>query len=576
MTTRSEPPRLLTRTLVAAFTTSACVLAVVMVVVTVLVERSVQSSVAGSLSAVQQVLVASEQRRSEELMDTARALSEQPRLKAALDTFSIRGWWGQPTPNLLATLQRETERLALSSEADLVAILDESGVSLAAGGAQGTEWVSTDEGVSPAVELRGGQHVVAVGDGIARAQVVPLELLDARVGWLLVAELLDRAFAERLAELAGTAIAVVEGGAVRTSSLPALAEATLSHAWTEAPSVEGTVTLNGDSYAHRQILDLGDAAVYALGSIDAVALPATRDARRAMLGLAVLALLLSAGASVWLSRSITRPIQELSRSVEAMATTRSLDARLPATGSSRERDGFAEVVNSLVEALAAADAETQAAYVSAIRGLAATLDARDPYTAGHSERVSLLSVGIARRLTLGESDIELLRVGALLHDIGKIGVPDAILQKTGRLSNEEFEAIKTHTTLDAKILKTIPFLAIHVPVAELHHERLDGRGYPHGLRGDEIPVHAQIVHVADAYDAMTTARAYRGARSRQEAVDELWRCAGSDFDAPSVQALVAALPDIHLPDVPTPADRLRLVALGRGDGVEVSSWERAG
>ena len=576
MTIRSGPPRLLTRTLVATFTTSTCVLAVVMVVVSVLVERSVQSSVAGSLSAVQQVLVASEQRRSDELMASARALSEQPRLKAALDTFQSESRWSHPTPDLLATLQREAERLARSSEADLVAILDEGGVSLAAGGAQSTDWSATNEGVSLAVEPRGGQHVVAVGDGIARAQVIPLELLDARVGWLLVAELLDRTFAERLADLAGTGIVVVEDGAVRTSSLPALDEATLSHTWADAPSAEGTVTLNGDSYAHRRILDLGDAAVYALGSIDAVALPATRDARRAMLGLAVLALLLSAGASVWLSRSITRPIHELSRSVEAMATTRSLDARLPATGSSRELDSLADVVNSLVEALAMADAETQSAYVAAIRGLAATLDARDPYTAGHSERVSLLSVGIGRRLALGESDIELLRVGALLHDIGKIGVPDAILQKTGRLSNEEFTVIKTHTTLGAKILKTMPFLAIHVPVAELHHERLDGRGYPHGLRGDEIPIHAQIVHVADAYDAMTTARAYRDARTRQEAIDELWRCAGSDFDAASVQGLVAALPDIHLPDVPTPADRLRLVALGRGDGVEVLTWERAG
>ena len=144
------------------------------------------------------------------------------------------------------------------------------------------------------------------------------------------------------------------------------------------------------------------------------------------------------------------------------------------------------------------------------------LDARDPYTSGHSERVSLLSAGMGRHLALSEKDVELLRVGGLLHDIGKIGVPDGILQKAGRLSAEEFEIIKTHTTLGAKILKTMPFLAVHVPVAKLHHERLDGHGYPHGLRGDEIPVHARIVHVADAYDAMTTGRAYRGARTRQE------------------------------------------------------------
>ena len=363
---------------------------------------------------------------------------------------------------------------------------------------------------------------------------------------------------------------------MRTSSFPSKTESILTHTWAGAPAGDGVVTLGGESYAHRRILDLGDAAVYALGSIDAVALPATRDAREAVFGLAVLALLLSAGASVWLSRSITRPIDELSRSLESMTTTRNLDVRLPTTGSSRELDRFADVVNSLMGALAAADVETQSAYVSAIRGLAATLDARDPYTSGHSERVSLLSAGMGRHLALSEKDVELLRVGGLLHDIGKIGVPDGILQKTGRLSAEEFEIIKTHTTLGAKILKTMPFLAVHVPVAKLHHERLDGHGYPHGLRGDEIPMHAQIVHVADAYDAMTTGRAYRGARTRQEAIDELWRCAGSDFDAELVQALVAVLPDIHLPDIPTPVDRLHLVASGQGSNIEVSSWERAG
>ena len=576
MTTRSTPPHLLTKTLIATFSTSACVLGIVMVVVTFLVERSVQSSVAASLSAVQQVLSSAEQRRGEELLASARALTEQPMLKAALDTYQSEAQWGQPSPDLLTTLQRETDRLALRSEADLVAILDESGGTLAAGGALSVDWSYAAGNPSAAVELRGAEHVVQVGEGIARAQVVPLNLSEARIGWLVVAERLDETFAERLAALAGTAIAVVGDGGVRTSTLPSDAEATLAQTWTGTPPVNGTITLAGESYAHRRILDLGDAAVYALGSIDAVAAPATRDARQAVFGLTLLALLLSAGASVWLSRSISRPINELSRSVQAMATTRNLDMRLPATGSSRELDGFAEVVNSLVEALAAADLETRSAYIAAIRGLAATLDARDPYTAGHSERVSLLSVEMGRSLGLDDTDIELLRVGALLHDIGKIGVPDAILQKTGRLSEDEFEVIKTHTILGAGILKTMPFLAVHVPVAELHHERPDGRGYPHGLRGDEIPVHAQIVHVADAYDAMTTVRAYRGARNRQQAIDELWRCAGSDFDAESVQALLAVIPNISLPEVSTPAERLRLVSPGPRNRIDVSTWERAG
>ena len=250
-----RPPRLLTRTLIATFTTSACVLGVVMVVVDILIERSVQSGVAGSLSAVQQVLSASKERRSEELLVNAGALTEQPILKAALDTYQSEVQWGEPSADLLATLQRETERLALRSEADLVAILDESGVPLAAGGTLSADWLNTNTQGPATVELRSGEHVVTVGDGIVRAQVVPFDLSEARIGWLLVAERLDRTFAERIAALAGTAIAIVEGGAVRTSSFPVETESILAQAWAGASVGDGIVTLRGESYAHRRILD---------------------------------------------------------------------------------------------------------------------------------------------------------------------------------------------------------------------------------------------------------------------------------------------------------------------------------
>ena len=137
---------------------------------------------------------------------------------------------------------------------------------------------------------------------------------------------------------------------------------------------------------------------------------------------------------------------------------------------------------------------------------------------------------------------ETLRLGALLHDIGKIGVPDEVLRKSGALTAAEFEAIKTHPSAGARILRSIPFLAPHIPIVELHHERPDGLGYPYGLRGDDIPLAARIVHVADAFDAMTSARAYRSGRMPVEAIAELRRCVGTDFDGVSVEALIAALP----------------------------------
>ena len=133
-------------------------------------------------------------------------------------------------------------------------------------------------------------------------------------------------------------------------------------------------------------------------------------------------------------------------------------------------------------------------------------------------------------------------MGALLHDIGKIGVPDEVLRKAASLTAAEYDTIKQHPVLGARILRTVPFLSPHLPIVELHHERPDGRGYPYGLRGEDIPVAARIVHVADAYDAMTSARAYRRARPSGEALHELWRCAGTEFHAEIVGALAAALP----------------------------------
>jgi putative nucleotidyltransferase with HDIG domain len=207
----------------------------------------------------------------------------------------------------------------------------------------------------------------------------------------------------------------------------------------------------------------------------------------------------------------------------------------------QELDDLGASFSTLLQTVHEARAETSAAYLGAIRALVAALDARDPYTAGHSERVSLLSVAIGYAMGLGQDDLDVLRLGALLHDIGKIGISDAILTKPAQLTDDEFEAIKRHTTLGAQILQPIAFLAGHEPIVELHHERPDGSGYPHGLCGEAIPIHARIVHVADAFDAMTTARAYRGARPAADAVAELWRHAGTDFDVPSLQGLASVV-----------------------------------
>jgi diguanylate cyclase (GGDEF)-like protein/putative nucleotidyltransferase with HDIG domain len=177
-------------------------------------------------------------------------------------------------------------------------------------------------------------------------------------------------------------------------------------------------------------------------------------------------------------------------------------------------------------------------YLSGIRTLAATVDAKDSYTHGHSERVAAYARAIAVRLGLPQLEVETIELAGLLHDIGKIGVPDAVLQKPGRLDPDERTLIEQHADLGARILSDNPALIPLVPLVRHHHERWDGRGYPSGLIGDDIPLGAAIICVADTFDTMTTDRPYRRAPGLDEARAEIARCAGSQFSPRVVEAFL--------------------------------------
>lgn len=178
--------------------------------------------------------------------------------------------------------------------------------------------------------------------------------------------------------------------------------------------------------------------------------------------------------------------------------------------------------------------------------LATAIDARDRYTHGHSERVSHYSLVIAKELIdsgkmrYDREFMETVQMSALLHDIGKIGIKDQILNKPAALSNEEFEVMKTHVTIGANIIKPVTGLTNLTDGVLYHHERWDGKGYPHGLKGRDIPIIGRIVNVADSFDTITTARAYKEATPSAQAFDELKRCAGSQFDPEIVEAFYNA------------------------------------
>ena len=169
-------------------------------------------------------------------------------------------------------------------------------------------------------------------------------------------------------------------------------------------------------------------------------------------------------------------------------------------------------------------------HLDTIQSLRYAVEAKDTYTRGHSDRVSEFSVLIGKKLGLTEKEIETLRVGGLFHDIGKIGVPDSILQKEVRLTDDEYSQIKNHPSIGAHILGEAEAFKDIIPIVKHHHERYDGKGYPSRLSGEEIPLLARITAVADAFDAMTSKRSYRGALDIEYVKEEIERCKGTQFD----------------------------------------------
>ncbi len=175
-----------------------------------------------------------------------------------------------------------------------------------------------------------------------------------------------------------------------------------------------------------------------------------------------------------------------------------------------------------------------------VRAIVAMLDARNPYTRGHSERVTEFSVAIAQEMGLPDADCERIRLSALLHDIGKVGIPDAILLKDGRLTDEEFAIMKRHPEIGYRILAPIKQMQPYLDGVRFHHERLSGKGYPLGLKGDEIPLDARIIAVADVFDALTSDRPYRGAFSPATAVEILRKDTPNDIDPDVLAAFLRA------------------------------------
>ena len=545
MSESRQPPALLLKTLTVTFGLVTLLLLIVFAVVFYTVRIQVRQSVISSLESMQGLFAALELRRQRDLPGQAATVAENSTLKAALDTYIAEAATSDSAgrQQLLTTITRELEKVAARVQSDAIVAVDMRQTTLAVAGPFAGSWPLGGVVVLAPATVASEDGVTRVGEDTFRILTVPLRVDDQQIGSLYLATRLDVHLAQELDSLSRARIAIVSGGRLLATTLSQGASSNYqaSPAMTMA---RGVVTLNGESFAFQRVVQLTDASYYALSSIDEPLSQAMSPILTTFILMGIGAGLLAFVVSFSLARSLSMPIGHLSAALAHMAETHHVEGRLALTGSSREVDTLTQTFNDLMASIAEAEAQTQAAYTGAIRALAAALDARDPYTAGHSERVSVLSVAIGRQLRLGDEAMEIVRLGALLHDIGKIGVPDEVLRKPGALTAAEYDAIKQHPVLGALILRSVPFLAQHLQIVELHHERPDGKGYPYGLRGDDIPIAARIVHVADAYDAMTSARAYRGARPSGDALRELWRCAGTEFHAEIVGALATALPSL--------------------------------
>jgi HD-GYP domain-containing protein (c-di-GMP phosphodiesterase class II) len=243
---------------------------------------------------------------------------------------------------------------------------------------------------------------------------------------------------------------------------------------------------------------------------------------------------------------ISTPIRALAASTRAISRG-DFRQRTPVQGAA-EISELAETFNSMagdieefVEQLKQAATENHDLFLGSIRMLAAAIDEKDPYTRGHSGRVAKYSVIVGQQLGLPAPELDKLRISALLHDVGKIGVDDNVLKKPGKLTPEEFDLMKQHPLKGANIMRPVAQLQEMLPGIELHHEHVDGGGYPHGLRGDAIPMMARIIAAVDTLDAMTTNRPYQTAMDLEFAMNKIVSLAGTKFDPAVVEALDRAV-----------------------------------
>jgi HD-GYP domain-containing protein (c-di-GMP phosphodiesterase class II) len=278
---------------------------------------------------------------------------------------------------------------------------------------------------------------------------------------------------------------------------------------------------------------------------EAAALASVSDMRWQVLWISLVAGLLTIMTGLFFANKLTHPVRELASGAHRIASG-DFSKRISVTSRTELGDLgnsfnlMTDQIERFIGDLQRSSEENRQLFIGTVKALAAAIDGKDPYTRGHSERVSRFSMAIAQRLNLSDEEVEKIRISALLHDVGKISIDDKILKKPAALTDEEYEIMKGHPQKGYKIMSQIPAMKEFLPGMYMHHEMVNGMGYPQGLKGDEIPLMGKIVAVADTFDAMTTDRPYQKAMKFDDALARIESFVDTRYDAAVVAALSEA------------------------------------
>jgi HD-GYP domain-containing protein (c-di-GMP phosphodiesterase class II) len=547
--------RFRTRAFLFCFVPFAVLLAASFWIAQKLVQSTVRDDLRGSLRENQLAMARAQSKADFQNSRFLKMAAQSAALKAGMRMFDSESG----SEDARRTMEDQLRELGEHMGFDFLFVSAPNGAPLAGVVRQGGE---TPGGKSQLVPLdealieHSEKGLLVIGSRIFRFASVPIDEDEENIGSLSVGEYFDFPGA-------ATPAVLIHDGEVIDINIPNVSEREVEAAFLGcAGRSECDFQLGGVNWISVPMQDLGGGyTLWSLENVDEATGPIRSRLRNLFLTMAFGSVLVALLCSIVSSRSIVKPIAHVVSHLRNAERTGVLPEFTIDHSSTTEIRELAESYNRAAGSVRNAQENLQGAYVEFVGSLANALDARDRYTSGHSFRVSQTSCATAAAMGLSPEQVERIRIGALLHDIGKIGIADRVLQKPGRLTNKEFAIVKEHPVIGRRILEGVQGLAPYIEAVELHHENWDGTGYPKGQSREETPVDARIIHVSDAYDAMTTNRSYRRGMTHQQAIRELFTHAGTQFD-PRIVEVFVRLPRAIVAGQPIPLeDRGQLVQL---------------